>query len=52
MFEETLDFKQVVITCYGTQKTITLQQIFLNAQVWAIVKAITSCLNMWSQLVL
>jgi hypothetical protein len=52
MFEKTLDFKQVVTTRYGRQKTITLQQIFLNAQVWAIVKAITSCLNMWSQLVL
>ncbi len=31
--------------CYGRQKTITLQQIFSNAQVWAIVKATTSCLN-------
>jgi hypothetical protein len=26
MFEETLEFEQIIITCYGRQKTITLQQ--------------------------
>jgi len=26
MFEETLEFRQAIITCYRKQKTITLQQ--------------------------
>jgi len=26
MFEETLEFEQIIITCYERQKTITLQQ--------------------------
>jgi hypothetical protein len=45
MFEETLEFKQTIITCYGRQNTITLQQKIPKAQVWAIVKVVTSCLN-------
>jgi len=42
IFEETLEFKQTIITSYGKQKIITLQQKFqTKAQVWAIAKAIT-----------
>ncbi len=36
MFEETLEFEQAVIICYGEQKTITWQQRVPKAQVWAI----------------
>jgi hypothetical protein len=46
MFEETLEFKNAIILCYGRQKSIALQQRVLNAQVWAIAKAITSTLNL------
>jgi len=45
MFEKTLEFKKTIITCYGRQNTITLQQRIPKAQVWAIVKVVTSCLN-------
>jgi hypothetical protein len=42
MFEETLEFKQTIMTSYGKQKTITLKQkIQTKAQMWAIAKAIT-----------
>jgi hypothetical protein len=40
MFEETLKFKQVILLCYGRQKTLTLQLRVLKPQVWAIVEAI------------
>jgi hypothetical protein len=46
MCEETLEFKQAIITCYGKQKIVTLQQKVLKAQMWAIVKVVTSCLNL------
>jgi hypothetical protein len=46
MCEETLEFKQAIITCYGKQKIVTLQQKVLKAQMWAIIEAITSCLNL------
>jgi hypothetical protein len=39
MFEKTLEFKNVIILCYGRQKSIVLQQKILKAQVWAIVEA-------------
>jgi hypothetical protein len=39
MFEKTLEFKQVIITCYGRQKNIVLQQRVPKAQVWAITEA-------------
>lgn len=44
MFEEILEFKQTIITCYGRHKIITLQRRVPKAQVWAIVVVI-SCLN-------
>jgi hypothetical protein len=44
MFEETFKFKQAIITYYGKQKIVTLQQRVPKAQVWAIVKVVTSCL--------
>jgi hypothetical protein len=46
MCEETLEFKQAIITCYGKQKIVTLQQKVLKAQMWAIVEAFTSFLNL------
>jgi hypothetical protein len=47
MFEKTLRFNQAIIIYYARQKTIILQHnIVPNAQVWAITKAITSCLNL------
>jgi len=46
MCGETLEFKQTIITCYGKQKIVILQQKVLKAQMWAIMKAITSCLNL------
>jgi len=45
MFEKTFEFKNAIIHCYGRQKYVVLQQIVLKAQIWAIVKAITSTLN-------
>jgi len=42
MFEKTLESKQAIITCYEMQKTIALQQKVPKAQVWAIVKVVTS----------
>ncbi len=45
MFEETFEFKNVVILCYGKQKFVALQQKIPKAQVWAIVKTITFTLN-------
>jgi formylmethanofuran dehydrogenase subunit E-like metal-binding protein len=45
MFEKTLEFNQAIITYYGKQKIITSYQRVLKAQLWAITKAITSCLN-------
>jgi hypothetical protein len=46
MCEETLEFKRAIITCYGRQKIVTIQQKVLKAQMWAIVKVVTSCLNL------
>jgi hypothetical protein len=46
MFEETFEFKNSIILCYGKQKFVVLQQIVPKAQVWAIVEAITSTLNL------
>jgi hypothetical protein len=46
MCEETLEFKQAIITCYGKQNTVTLQQKVLKAQMWAIVEVTTPCLNL------
>jgi hypothetical protein len=46
MFEETLEFKNAIILCYGMQKSIALQQIVPKARVWAIVEAITFTLNL------
>jgi len=34
MFEETLEFMNAIILCYGMQKFIVLHQIILKAQVW------------------
>jgi hypothetical protein len=45
MFEEPLEFKQVIIIGYGKQKIVTLQQRVPKAQVWAIVETITPCMN-------
>jgi hypothetical protein len=45
MFKETLEFKNVIILCYGKQKSILLQQRILKAQMWVIVEAITYMLN-------
>jgi hypothetical protein len=44
MFEETLEFKQIIITYYERQKTIALQQRVPKAQMWAIAK-VTLTLN-------
>jgi hypothetical protein len=33
MFEETLEFNNVIIICYGKQKFVVLQQKILKAQV-------------------
>jgi len=46
MFEETLQFKNAVIFCYGKQNSIVFQQKIPEAQVWAIVEAITSTLHL------
>jgi hypothetical protein len=46
MFDETLEFKNAIILCYGRQKSIALQQRALKAQVWAIAEAITFTLNL------
>jgi len=45
MFEEALEFKQVIITWYGRQKIVTLQQKVPKAQVWPIAEVVTSCMN-------
>jgi len=45
MFEETLEFMNAIILCYGMQKSVVLHEIILKAQVWAIVEVITSTLN-------
>jgi hypothetical protein len=45
MFKETLKFNQTISIYYGKQKIIASQQKVLKAQLWAIIKAITSCLN-------
>jgi hypothetical protein len=45
MFEDVLEFKQSIITCYGRHKIVTLQHKVPKAQVWAIIEVITSCLN-------
>ncbi len=46
MVEETLEFKQTILLCYGRHKTLMLQQKIPKAQVWAIVKVVTHCLNL------
>jgi hypothetical protein len=46
MFEETLEFKNAIILCYGKQKFVALQQKIPKAQMWVIAKAITSTLNL------
>jgi hypothetical protein len=46
MFEETLDFKNAIIRCYGRQMSITLKQVIPKAQVCAIAKVIASTLNL------
>jgi len=46
MFKETLEFKVVILLCYGKEKTLSLQQSILKAQVWAIAKIILACLNL------
>jgi hypothetical protein len=46
MFEETLEFQQVILSCYWRQKTLTSQLRVLKPQVWAIVEAIIRCLNL------
>ncbi len=46
MFEETPEFKNAIILCYGNQKYVVLQQKISKAQVWVIVEAITSTLNL------
>jgi len=45
MFEGCFEFKKTIFLCYDRQKIVTLQQGVLKAQVWAIAKAIISCLN-------
>jgi hypothetical protein len=46
MFEEILNFKQAILLCYGRQKTVTLQQKVLKAQMWVITETIIHCLNL------
>jgi hypothetical protein len=46
MFEETLEFKQSIITCHGKQNIVTLQLIVQKAQMWVIEKVATSCSNL------
>jgi hypothetical protein len=46
IFEKTIDFKNAIIFCYGRQRRIALKLIILKAQVWAIVEAVTSTLNL------
>lgn len=46
MFEETLEFKQSIIICYGKQNIATLQPRVQKAQMWAIEKVTTSCSNL------
>ncbi len=43
MLEETLEFKQTILLCYGKKKTLTLQQIVFKAQVWTIAEIINHC---------
>ncbi len=45
MFQETLEFNNAIILCYGKQKFVVLQQKIPKVQVWAIVEAITFTLN-------
>jgi hypothetical protein len=47
MFEKTLVFNQAIIIYYRRQKNIILQHnVVPKAQMWAITKVITSCLNL------
>jgi len=46
MFEETFQFKNAIIICYGKQNYIFFQQKILKAQVWAIVEVIASTLHL------
>ncbi len=45
MLDETIEFKNAIIICYGKKKPIALQQIVPKAEVWVIAKAITFILN-------
>ncbi len=44
-FEETLEFKQPIITCYKRQKTTALQHKVVKAQMWVVAKVLTYALN-------
>jgi len=46
MFEETLEFKNAIIICYGRHVFAALHQRVPKAQVWVIVEVITSTLNL------
>jgi hypothetical protein len=39
-FKQVLEFKKVILLCYGWQNTITLQQKVLKVEIWAIPKAL------------
>jgi hypothetical protein len=46
MFEETFQFKNAIILCYGKQNYFFFQQKIPKAQVWAIVEVIASTLHL------
>jgi hypothetical protein len=44
-FQETIEFKHVIVLCCGSQESLALQSCVLNPQVWVIAQVVVDTLG-------
>ncbi len=44
LFQETIEFKHVIVFCYGSQQSLALQGHVLNPQVWVVTQVVVHTL--------
>jgi len=44
-FQKTIEFKHVIVICYGSQQSLALQSCVLNPQVWVVAQVVADTLG-------
>jgi len=46
LFQETIEFKHVIVLCYGSQQSLILQGHVPNPQVWVVAQVVANTLGL------